>query len=564
MRKIIIALCALAALWVGAPAQAKTQAPKSPLVDVAIPMFPAAGPSVKPPGFEVTAGQAVQAAKTSPKMQAIHRLHHPLQFRVFVLIRSHYEVYFFFHGKIIGDVLVWRDGRRGPTYTGPLTVAFYGRGHYGDIFDSPFVFLPFGLLFLLPLARLRRSSGTTWLDRLDLGMLLSFGVSYAVFDAKHLEAGVWLAYPPLLYLLIRLLRRGWRGRSGNGRLECRLPIGLLAVGLLALTAARIGLTLAPSHVMDVGGASAIGAYRILHGQSIYFASLGHPDTYGPIAYLAYLPFQLIWHDASWYSYLPSVRATTIAFDLVTIGGLVLLGARLRPGREGRRLGLVLGWLWAACPFSLLGMVKGTNDGLVAMFVVLLMLSLSSPMRRGVVLGLAAAAKFFPAILLPLLAARGPDGSLRESRKALAGFVIAAGASVALFLPSGGLKEVYDHTIGYQLTRSDVFSPWALHPGLAPLKLAIELGVIVLALTLAVRPRGARTPAQVSALAGALIIGVQLPALHWFYLYIVWFLPLVLIAVLGEGDPVPESLVIDVEPLELPGTVPATDSVVATA
>jgi hypothetical protein len=28
--------------------------------------------------------------------------------------------------------------------------------------------------------------------------------------------------------------------------------------------------------------------------------------------------------------------------------------------------------------------------------------------------------------------------------------------------------------------------------------------------------------------------VQLPALHWFYLYIVWFLPLVLVAVLA-GD-----------------------------
>ena len=28
------------------------------------------------------------------------------------------------------------------------------------------------------------------------------------------------------------------------------------------------------------------------------------------------------------------------------------------------------------------------------------------------------------------------------------------------------------------------------------------------------------------------IALQLPALHWFYMYIVWFLPLVLIAVLG--------------------------------
>ena len=43
--------------------------------------------------------------------------------------------------------------------------------------------------------------------------------------------------------------------------------------------------------MDVGYASMIGAYKILHGQSIYFPSLGHPDTYGPVNYLAYVPFE---------------------------------------------------------------------------------------------------------------------------------------------------------------------------------------------------------------------------------------------------------------------------------
>ena len=56
--------------------------------------------------------------------------------------------------------------------------------------------------------------------------------------------------------------------------------------------------------MDVGYASMIGAYKILHGQSIYFPSLGHPDTYGPINYLAYIPFELLWPVKSWASYVP--------------------------------------------------------------------------------------------------------------------------------------------------------------------------------------------------------------------------------------------------------------------
>jgi hypothetical protein len=39
---------------------------------------------------------------------------------------------------------------------------------------------------------------------------------------------------------------------------------------------------------------------------------------------------------------------------------------------------------------------------------------------------------------------------------------------------------------------------------------------------------------VAALGAAVVIAVQLPAVHWFYLYIVWFLPLVLVAVLGDS------------------------------
>ena len=103
---------------------------------------------------------------------------------------------------------------------------------------------------------------------------------------------------------------------------------------------------------------------------------------------------------------------------------------------------------------------------------------------------------------------------------LAGFVIAAGASVALFLPPGGLKEMWNHTIGYQLTRTDIFSIWALHPALSPIKDAVTAFAVILAVLVAFRPRGARTPAQVAALGAAVIIAVQLPALHWFYLYIV--------------------------------------------
>ena len=526
MRRLVLAFLALTLVAVAAfPAAASAAAGPPP--DTQVPLFSISDWTQAPPGFHITPRQAIAIAETVPAMKAIHRNQHPLHVVPYFWIRNHYEIYFLYRGKVVADQLIGTRGQVGPTYTGPLILGLYARGHYGAIFDSPWVWGSFAAMFLLPLLLLR---GRSWLDRVDLAAVLAFGVSYLLFNNGHLEPGVWMFYPPLLYLMFRMLVRGFRPRRVPRPLDCRLPTALFAAGLLALIVARIVITLHPASVIDVGTASVLGAYRILHGQSLYYFSLGHPDTYGPLAYLAYVPFEAIW-PGNW-GYMPAARAATITFDLMTIAALIVLGMRLRRGREGRRLGLLLAWLWAACPWSLLGMEKSTNDGLVALIVVLVVLALKSPIKRGALVGIGAASKFFPAILLPVVAVGLGETDRSTARKVLAGFVIAVGASIAIFLPPGGLGEIWDHTIGFQLTRTDIFSIWALHPGLAPVKVAVEALAVILAVAVAFRPRGARTPAQVAALAASTIIAVQLPALHWFYLYIPWFLPLVLIAVLG--------------------------------
>ncbi len=545
MRRAAMLLVSLVA-FACALAPASASAAGGPPPDTYVPMFPVSSMTKVPPGFAITPTQALATAKTSPKLQAIHRAHHPLQYIVDEMVRSHYEIFFYFRGKPIADQIIWPNGRLGPTYTGPLMAGLYARGGYAPTFDSPWLFIPFGLMFLLPLALMR---GLSWLDRFDIAVLLTFGVSYAFFDNAHIFGAVWSFYPPLVYLLGRMLWRGARARPLAGRLDCRLPTAALVIGLLALVGGQIYATLAPPNVLDVGTASALGAYKILHGQSIYFYSLGHPDTYGPIAYLVYVPFEAIW-SGSW-SYLMSARAGAITWDLLTIAGLIALGMRLRGGREGRRLGLVMAWLWASCPWTVLVLDKSSNDGLVALIVVLAMLALNSPFKRGFLVGLGAASKFFPAALLPLVAVGRGNEDQSAIRRVLAGFVIAAGASFAIFLPPGGLGELWSHTIGYQLTRSDIFSLWALHPTLAPVKVALEAFAVVLAVAVAFRPRGLRTPAQIAALGAAVTIALQLPALHWFYLYIPWFVPLVLIAVLGgersADAPSPIVEAADVEP-----------------
>jgi hypothetical protein len=529
-RALILAAVLLGGLLPAAGARAAAPATAQPQQDVAISLIPESKSAFLPPGFAITVGQALKLAEHTPQLQRLHRSEHPLVYAVFYMPRSHYEVDFWYHGKATAGVMITPSGHVGVIYRGALVLGLYARGQYSSVFDNPWVWVPFGLAFLLPILLLR---GLSWLDRLDLGAVLFFGVSYTLFNTKVFEPGVWLAYPPLLYLLGRMLWRGLRSRPRRGELRIGLPTGVLVAGLLILIGARVAVALAPAQIMDVGYASMIGAYKLLHGKSIYFPSVGHPDTYGPVNYLAYAPFEALWPVKTWAGFVPGARIAVLTFDLITIGGLVMIGRRLISGRAGLRLGLVLAWLWAACPFTVLPLIKSSNDGLVAMFMVLVLLAMASPVKRGLILGLAAAAKFSPAILLPLIAV-GPGASDRGPvRRTLAAFVVAAGASVALFLPPGGLKEMWQHTLGFQLSRPDIFSPWALHPGLAPVKDVVELAVIALALFVAVRPRGPRTLAQVSALAAALTIAVQLPALHWFYLYIMWFMPLVLVAVLGS-------------------------------
>lgn len=512
-----------------------TQALASRYLEVTL--APAREPDVAPPGFAITPRQAAPVAERSPKAQAIHRSLHPLRYLVY-LWGGHYEVFFYYRGKAVADVLVYANGRLGPTYTGGLMIGVYARGHYDSLFDSPWVFLPFTAMFLLALVGSRGG-----MAKLDVAAVLGFAISYWLFDTRRLDAAVWLAYPPLLFVMVRMLMRGGllRRRPDRRRREGRaahpaalrpaLPLGILTVGLGLLVTARVILNLEHTGVIDVAYSSLLGADRILHGQGLYHGALAHADTYGPIVYLAYLPFQALW-DGAWSS-APAAHAAAIAFDLLTIAGLVQMGRRLRGGSEGLRLGLLLGWLWAACPFTLLGLLKSTNDGLVALLLVAMMLTLTLPVARGALLGLASAAKFVPAVLLPLVAA-GIHRERRSSTRTAVAFGITVGVAILILLPPGGIAEMYDRTLGYQLSRSDIFSAWALHPGLEPLKVAVEVVVCGLAVLVAFRPRGRRTLAQVAALAASLMIAVQLPAVHWFYLYIVWFFPLVLVAVAGAG------------------------------
>jgi hypothetical protein len=495
--------------------------------------------STVPVGFSSSAREALSAAEHTRTLQSVHRREHPLAIVPYVWRADHpyWYVVFSYRGKIVAEVNVSPSGKVTGVWTGVQAWASYTHGDWAPVLTSWWILLPASLLFMLAFFDPRRLRRIAHLDGLGV---LAFLASYVLLAHAHLESAVWLAYPPLIYLLVRLLRVGFGGSSDRGRLAPLLGPRVLIGGLLLMLGARIVISLLGHQEIDVGTESVVGAYRILHHLPIYWADPTHGDTYGPVTYLAYLPFQFLFPWTGISGNLHAADAAAIFFDLATVGGLILLGRRLREGAEGKRLGLVLAWAWAACPFTVISLIVHTNDGLVSMLSVFAVLALASPMLSGGLLGLAAAAKFSPAGLLPLLAAprvRGMKGAL----VCVGAFTVVVVTAILSWLPTGGLGYFWQRTIEFQINRVDVFSPWALHPGLHPVQTALEVLAVLIAAAVAFVPRE-RSFLSVCALAGAVTIAIELPATHWYYYYIMWFLPFALVALLGGPHAAPERVV----------------------
>jgi hypothetical protein len=174
-----------------------------------------------------------------------------------------------------------------------------------------------------------------------------------------------------------------------------------------------------------------------------------------------------------------------------------------------------------------------------MLSVFALVALRSPVFSGGLLGLATAAKVSPAGLLPLIAAPRQRG-LRGALICTAAFASIVVIAVFTWLPPGGLSYFWQRTVDFQIHRFDVFSPWALHPSLHPAQTILEVLAVLLAAAVAFVPRE-RSLAQVCALAGAVTIAVQLPATHWFYYYIMWFLPFAVAGLLARPTAAPQRL-----------------------
>jgi hypothetical protein len=396
---------------------------------------------------------------------------------------------------------------------------------------------------------------------LDLLVLLSLSVSLAFFNHAQIYKSVPLVYPPLVYLLLRTLALSRRrsGRQRPGPLRLLVPAPWLALGVVFLIGFRVALNVTDSNVIDVGYAGVIGAERVVDGKRLYGhwpKDNEHGDTYGSVNYEAYIPLQQLFGWSGKWDDLPAAHAAAIFFDLLAIGLLFLIGRRVR----GPSLGVALAYGWAAYPFTLFALESNSNDTLVAVLVLAAVLAATyraklAPAARGGFAVLAGLTKFAPLALAPVLAthglwqsaaARSGDGggdgssgpSLRERLRDPATFVfafLAVGALASIpALSHDSLHTIYERTFAYQSDRASPFSVWGLYSDLGGWEAGVQIGAVVLAVLLAVIPRRADVVGLAGACA-AVIIALQLGIEHWFYLYIPWFFPLVLIALLGRYE-----------------------------
>jgi hypothetical protein len=285
----------------------------------------------------------------------------------------------------------------------------------------------------------------------------------------------------------------------------------------------------------------IGADRLTHGEDVYGEDFSHGlpsssdirgDVYGPVNYLAYVPFELAFPWSGHWDDVPAARAAALGFELLTALALFGLGRRLRPGVEGSTLGIALAYAWLAYPFTMYALGSSFNDGLVALLVVCCLLVISSAPARGAASALAGLTKFGPLILTPLFAAGHGDRRPRQLVLFAVAFLLAAAVLTVPLLPNGGFRELYDRSLGYQASRGSPFSLWGQAPSLHALQTVTKVAGIALAAVFFFTPRQ-RSTVQLAALGASLLVAVQVTANHWFYPYAVWFAPLVLIAVFAQ-------------------------------
>jgi hypothetical protein len=470
----------------------------------------------------------------------------------------HYEILGFYRGgRMVASVTVAYNRRPIVHDFQNLTTKPYMYG--ANIANDPRVLALLCLVFVLvtgvwPLWRVRN---------LDVLAIASLTLTVILFNRGLLATMAVVGYPVLAYLALRC---AWRG-LGPGRHESAAPTvplyqrltrrwsaaqRLRTLRLVAVTAAvvlaLVGLT-SPG-VLDVGYAVLEGATGIIHGVLPYghIPDVLHGDTYPIGSYLFYVP--LAWlapvHNV-WDSANASLVVAVVAALLVAFGTWRL--TRSHPAKsvgagdgEAQTSGLRAAIAWMTFPPLLVTVSTGTTDVALAALLVAVLLLWRRPGWSAAALSAAAWFKLVPLALVPLLLSRLRGRALGQASAAIVAISAGmAGCLVAL----GGLPAPARMVtaMAFQFSRGSQHTVWAVI-GSVPLQQLVEAATIALIVGAAIRlrrdPALAADRARTAAVAGAALLGLQVAANYWNYMYLVWVFPFLAVSLLGEGRRLPRA------------------------
>jgi hypothetical protein len=224
----------------------------------------------------------------------------------------------------------------------------------------------------------------------------------------------------------------------------------------------------------------------------------------------------------------AVASLLVALALYRVAGSREIAAGTREAREDRRLRAMLAWL--AFPPVLLAASGGSNDLLLAACLAWMLALRTRAGSSMLLLAMGVWVKLVPLILLVIWI---PYRRRDLARTCAAGMALSV-ALTALLLALGGLGGVSAmlSALSFQFQRGSFFAPWYTF-GLQWLQPLVQAGVLAVLLACILRIRSdpsARTDTmRMAALAGALLLGVQLAANYWTWSYLPWVLPFLAVA-----------------------------------
>ena len=492
------------------------------------------------PHYRLSATAAIAAARANTSDHEF-LAHHPTSgARVIPLDATAQRVTFFDGPRVVLDAAVGEHGEVVASEEHVPGVPASGAA----LANSPWVLALLSVLFLLatlvvPLRRVRN---------LDALALVSLTLTVPLINARLVAASVICAEPALCYLMVRCLLVGLgpggaRAASADTPLLDRLwagwepgqRTGMLRLLVLATILAFLMITLSSSGYTDVAAASLEGATDMLHGVLPYghIQLAFHGDTYPLLNYLLYVPAALWLPVSNGFSDLTGSLVTTAVASLLVGWALYrIAGSRELSGADGPRIDnrLRATLMWFAFPPVLLAASGGANDLVLAACLAWMLALRTRTAASLLALAMGVWVKLVPLILLAIWIPYRRRGLWHAFA---AGLVLSAALTALLLLLGGpGAISAMVHAISFQFQRGSFFAPWyTFHLlWLQPLAQALVLAIVVASVLCLRADRSARTDlVRLSALAAALLLGVQIAANYWTWSYLPWVFPFLAVA-----------------------------------